>query len=307
MKILITGGAGFIGSHLYQSLKSKGLEVLAIDNFSHACGHSLNKQVIYKDIRYYNDIAPLIEWCDILVHLGAEINVDKSIKHPEETIDTNVKGTLNCLEAVRKYGKKMIFASTSEIYGTSKCQFMDESHPTLPQSPYGASKLAGDALCRAYYETYKTNVMILRNFNIFGPYQNSGEGAGSSYGSVISIFANKALNNEDIIIFGDGEQSRDYMYIDDTVGAYELCINKIDSLVGQCLNMGTGKTITINELAKKIIKITNSVSEIKHIEPRAGEVKRLCCDNRKAQGLGLVPATNFDLDLQKYITWCLTK
>ena len=301
MRYLITGAAGFLGTHLYLKLKSQGQHVVGIDNFSHPCGHISNKEIKYADIRYINSIAPYIGWCDFCFHLGAIINIDQSIKFAEETIATNINGTLNILELVKRYNKKMLFASTSEVYGTSQMNLMDEAHPTNPQSPYAASKLAGDALCRAYYQTYGTRAVILRNFNVFGSYQNAGEGAGSSYGSVIAIFVKRALNNEPLYIFGDGKQERDYMSADDAVSAYELCVNKFDDLVGQVINMGSGKTITINRLAELVIKMTNSKSEIIHTEARAGEVRRLNCDNSKARSFGLVPQTDFERDLEKYI------
>ncbi len=295
MKIAITGGAGFIGYHLHKRLEELGNQVISIDNFSHPS--KAPHKAIYGDIRYYDSVVSLIKNSDIVFHLAAQIHVDKSRNNPEETIDTNINGTLNVLEACRRYGKKLVFASSSEVYGTSTSIEMGEHHPTNPQSPYAASKLAGDALCRAYIDTYKMDIVVLRNFNTFGIYQNDG-----SYGGVISIFTKAALEGKPLHIFGNGEQERDYMEVSDAVQAYIISAFSQDKLVG-VLNAGTGKTITVNEIADLVKKITKSKSEIIHVEPRPGEVQRLCADNSLAMSYGFKPTTVFERDLESYINW----
>lgn len=309
MKVLITGSAGFIGGHLYSKLKFEGHSVIGIDNFSHASKNPVQKQVMEFDIRkpllwaIRNEGSEetkwihLIEWSDIVYHLAAQIHVDKSIENPQETIDININGTLNILEACRKYNKKLVFASSSEVYGTSQSEFMSETHQLDAQSPYAASKVAGDRLCKAYIDTYGMDICILRNFNTFGPYQNDG-GEGKSYGAVMGIFTRAALRNEPLRIFGDGEQRRDYMYITDALKGYEIASKYIG-----VLNIGSGTTISINELAEKIIKLTDSKSEIIHVEPRPGEVQRLCAGIDRAQSLGFLPETNFDVHLRMYVDW----
>lgn len=307
MKILITGAAGFIGSHLYQKLKSEGHEVIGIDNFSHASKNQVTQEIytgdiieglIYdKKLYTFSSLEHYIKWSDIVYHLAAQIHVDKSIENPSETLDINVNGTLNILEACRKYKKKLIFASSSEVYGSSQSEFMDEHHPLDAQSPYAASKVAGDRLCKAYIDTYGMDICILRNFNTFGPYQSDG-GEGSSYGAVIGIFTRAALRNEPIRIFGDGEQRRDYMYITDAIQGYEIA-----SKYTGVLNIGSGIDVSINELAQKIKGLTNSNSEILHTEARPGEVRRLCADISRAKGLGFSPVTNLDDHLRTYVEW----
>lgn len=294
MRILITGGAGFIGYHLAQSCKRRGDEVVSLDNGFHPCLAPSDTK--YADIRYYDEIEKYVEWADTVFHLAAQIHVDRSIHYPQETLDINVKGTLNILEACRKFGKKMVFASTSEVYGSSQVEFMNESHPLDGQSPYAASKIAGDRLCKAYYDTYGTDVTILRNFNTFGEWQKD-----DSYGSVIAKFTRAALTGEPLYIYGDGTQERDYMHVKDAVGGYHLCesLNK----PGEIVNIGTGKTITINELAERIVSLTQSKSPIIHIAPRAGEVQRLCAGIEKARSLGFEPKTDFDKDLANYSLW----
>jgi len=297
MKIFIPGAAGFIGSHLWDFLESKGHEVEGIDNFQHASKHPKNSRAKYGDIRYYADIEPFVKWADITILTAAQIHVDKSITNPQETVDINVSGTLNILEAVRKYDKRLIFASSSEVYGSSQSETMDELHPLDGQSPYAASKTAGDRLCKAYFDTYGTKVTILRNFNTFGEYQND-----TSYGGVIAIFTRKALAGEDIVVFGTGKQSRDYMYIEDALLGYELCMNT-QELIGESVNVGTGETITINELADIIKKITKSKSKIVHVAKRPGEVMRLCADITKARDYGFEPQTDCEKDIKKYVGW----
>jgi len=312
MKVLITGAAGFIGSHLYDKLKKDGHDVFGIDNFFHPCKNPANKGVQYGDVLFKRLIDERVKDCDIVYHLAAQIHVDKSIENPQETVDINITGTLNVLEAVRKYNKKMVFASTSEVYGTQEytglycsCQNangitkgdygeISELHPLNCQSPYAASKVAAERLCYAYWKTYKTKVAILRNFNTFGPYQSD-----DSYGGVIGIFTRKALSGEPLEVFGDGNQERDYMYITDAIRGYELAVEK--ELWGKPINLGTGETIKINELAKEIVKLTKSNSEIKHVSSRPGEVQRLCADISFAQELGFEPKTNFKNDLKRYV------
>ena len=295
MKILITGAAGFIGSHLYEKLK-KNNEVIGLDNFFHSSSHPLVKEIRYCDVRYYQDVEKFVDWADVVYHLAAQIHVDRSLISPQETIDINITGTLNVLEAVHKYGKKMVFASSSEVYGTAQQSFMDEKHPLDAQSPYAASKVAGDRLCKSYYDSFGTQVAILRNFNTFGPYQ-----ADDSYGGVIAIFTRKALLGESLVVYGDGEQERDYMSVQDAISGYEFCVEK--ELWGRPVNIGTGQTIKIKELALKIKKLTKSKSKIIYGNPRPGEVMCLRADCNFAKDMGFKIKTKFDDNLYEYTKW----
>lgn len=292
-RVLITGSNGFIGSHLMKKLEDEGWDVVGLDNNFHQSKAPEHKNTIVGDIRNKQLVDDLVKNVDVVYHLAAVIHVDYSIKYPEDTLDVNVGGTLNILEACRKYKKKLVFASTSEVYGSSQSDYMTEEHQLDAQSPYGASKVAGDRLCKSYIDTYGMNITILRNFNTFGEWQNDG-----SYGGVIAIFTRQALNGDDITIFGDGSQERDYMYIDDAIQAYIIA-----SKTFGVMNAGTGKTVTINEIANLIKKITKSNSKIVYKEPRAGEVMRLCAGIDKATNLGFNPNTNFKEHLTKYIKW----
>ena len=301
MKILITGGRGFIGSHLANRLNKDGHEVIVLDNLSHPSRIKLHRdiRIEYGDVRYKSDVEPLVKWCDIVYHLAAQIHVDKSISNPEETIDTNVIGTLNILESVKDHDKEMIFASTSEIYGTAQSGIMSEEHPLDAQSPYGASKVAADRLCKAYYDTYGTKVKILRNFNTFGPGQADG-GEGSSYGAVIGIFTRLALTSQPMVVFGDGEQARDYMYIDDAVNAYLLVAEKGE--YGEVYNAGTGVPITINNLVEFLEHTILPNSGHVYTNARPGEVRMLCADASKLRALGWEPEkVTFEEKLTRFI------
>jgi len=297
MNVFITGIKGFMGSHLSHYLKNNGHVVSGIDNDFHSCQLKPAGLVEFCDIRDLENMRTKINIAkpDVVIHLAAQIHVDYSIENPQETIDVNVKGTANILEICKEFGIKCIIASTSEVYGSSQSKYMNEQHQLDCQSPYGASKVAADRLAKSYIDTYGMDIIIIRNFNAFGPYQNDG-----SYGSVIAKFTKAALNNQDIKIFGSGLQSRDYMYIDDIVQAYTFAIQ---TLLPGVYNFGTATTKTVNYIAKKIVAITGSQSKIIHAAPRSGEVQRLCCDITKVKQYGFEPLTRFNRDLKIYVEW----
>jgi len=294
MKALVTGSAGFIGSHLMENLISDGYEVVGIDNFSHACGKKNDTK--FADIRYYHDIEKYVKEVDIVYHLAAQIHVDKSIDHVEETLDVNIMGTYNILEACRKYNKPIVFASTSEVYGTINDK-IDEGSPTYSQSPYAVSKLAGDKLCGNYHNLYGLKVWRLRNFNTYGEWQNSG-----SYGAVIPIFTRQCLAGERITIYGDGEQKRDFMNIRDCIKGYRL-LTQIEDLVGEPVNVGSGVSISINDLGRLICKLTGVGFDPIYLPPRAGEVRKLEADTTLISKYGWQPEVSFEEGLIYYISW----
>ena len=286
---LVTGGAGFIGSHLCRKLENLGHKVVSLDNMLHPCQNPFGSK--FADVRYSQDIAQYFRGCDACFHLAAQISVDRSIHSPQETIDININGTLNMLELCRKHDVKLVFASTSEVYGTSQSAKMNEDHPLDAQSPYGASKVAADRLCKSYIDTYGMRIVILRNFNTFGPYQND-----DSYGGVIARFTKATIAGEDLNIFGSGEQERDYMWVDDAVNAYI----KVMSQKG-VYNAGSGTTINVNRIANIIKSSLKSKSKIVHVAGRPGEVQRLCCDARKIKALGWKPKISIEEGIRKYV------
>lgn len=293
MRILITGNLGFIGSHLQEYLENKGYEVVGLDNGRWSTRRMHN--TVEGDIRNTELVDFLVQQSDEVMHLAAQINVDYGNIHPQETTDINVSGTLAVLEACRKFNRPLVFASSSEVYGSAQTPSIDETHPLDPQSVYAASKVGADRMCKAYFDTYGTNVRILRNFNTFGKWQRF-----DSYGGVIAIFVDRALKGKAPIIFGDGKQERDYMWVSDAIRGYEI-ISEFGK-PGEVLNVGTGKTVTVNEIAELVHKFTGCPAPI-HSSPRPGEVQRLCANTEKVKKLGFVSHTDFEKNLQEYINW----
>lgn len=295
MKVLITGAAGFIGGHLAEHLRRGGHSVVGVDNFFRPSNRPENRLVINADVRSREVMDHLVAGVDLVYHLAAEINVDDSIENPREVFSTNVDGTLEVLEACRKHGKKLVYASSSEVYGSAQGLIIDESHPLDAQSPYAASKTAGDRLCWSYGQTYGMDISILRNFNTFGPYQRE-----DSYGGVIAIFVSRALRGEKLGIFGDGKQERDYMWITDALAGYDIAASR--TLVSP-LNVASGTTVTIGELARLVIQYIPQCPGIEFLPPRPGEVRRLCGGISYARSLGFNPGTDFEKHLYQYIRW----
>lgn len=305
MKILITGGAGFVGSHLCDKYVKNGDTVLCLDNFMngnlmnirHLLNHR-NFKLIQGDICNYDLLEKIMRDVDAVFHLAAQIHVDRSIVEPKLTYDINVLGTQNILEIARIYDvNKIIHASTSEVYGSAQYAPMDEKHPLNAPHPYGASKIAADRMCYAYIETYGMNISIMRPFNLYGPRQKD-----SGYGGVISIFTKRVLSNMPPVIYGSGEQTRDYTYIDDIVDAYDLILN-YPSAIREPINFGTGVDVKINDIAAKIIDLCDRDLKPVHVEERPGEVKRLVADITKAKKLGWKPKFSLDRGLEKFVNW----
>ena len=305
MKILITGGAGFIGSHLCDKYTKKGDTVLCLDNFMNGnlmnIRHLLNYRnfkLINGDIRDFDLLEKMMRDVDAVFHLAAQIHVDRSIIEPKLTYEINVLGTHNVLEVARMYDvEKLIYASTSEVYGSAQYVPMDEKHPLNAPHPYGASKIAADRMCYAYIETYGMNICIMRPFNIYGPRQKD-----SGYGGAISLFTKRVLSNMPPIIYGDGEQTRDFIFIDDVVDA---CLHAISckNCVGETINVGSGMETPINKLAR-IISSLFGMRKIKPVytKPRIGEVRRSCADISKAKKLlGLKPKVSLEEGLRKLV------
>jgi len=308
MHILVPGGAGFIGSHLCEKYTKEGHTVLCMDNFLSGdlinVRHLLdcrNFKLIKGDIR---DRALLENVCrdvDVILNLAAQIHVDRSYIEPDLTYDINVMGTQNVLEVARFHDiEKVVHASTSEVYGSALHVPIDESHPLNAPHPYGASKIAADRMCYAYIHTYGLNVNVLRFFNIFGPRQRD-----VGYGGVISIFTRRIMMDMPPIIFGNGNQTRDYTYIDDAVRGYDMAMNYKDR-IDEPVNFGTGKEITINEIAEMLIRLCGKEGqmEVVHVDPRIGEVKRLIANAKRAKSiLGWKPNVDFEEGLEMFVKW----
>lgn len=308
MKILVTGGAGFIGSHLCEKYTKEGHTVLCLDNFFNGnlanIRHLLNFKnfkLINGDIRDFGSLEKIMPGVDIVCHLAAQIHVDRSLIEPRLTYDINVLGTQNVLEAARMYDvEKVIYFSSSEVYGSAEFVPMNESHPLNAPHPYGASKIAADRMCYAYVQTYHMNITIVRPFNTFGQRQKD-----TGYGGVISIFVKRVLSGMPPIVYGDGYQTRDYTYIADLVAAFDLILNYPEPVTAP-VNLGTGREIRIVDLANMIIDLSGQRGRIKpvFVEPRPGEVLRLLADNSRAkQLLGWTPRYSLEEGLTKFIEW----
>lgn len=308
MKMLITGGAGFIGSHLCDKYTKKDHIVLCLDSFLNGnlmnIRHLLdyrNFKLINGDVRDFDLLEKIMRDVDVVFHLAAQIHVDRSYVEPKLTYNINVMGTQNVLEAARLYDiKKVIHVSSSEVYGSAQYVPIDEKHPLNAPHPYGASKIAADRMCYAYTRTYGMDICIPRLFNTFGPRQRD-----VGYGGVISIFTRRVLSNVPPIIYGNGLQTRDFMYIDDAVGALDLFL-RYDKTITEPINFGSGKELTILDLANMIIDLSGKKENIKpvHVEPRIGEVERLIASAKKAEDLlGWKLKTDFKEGLRRFIQW----
>ena len=278
MKILVTGGAGFIGSHIVDLLIENGYEVVIVDNLSTGKEEFINKKAIFykKDITD-DDLYEIFEKekPDYVVHQAAQIDVQRSIDDPVFDAKVNVLGTVNLLECCRKSGvKKIVYASSAAVYGNPEYLPIDEVHKINPISYYGISKHTAEHYFEVYSQLYDLKYTILRYANVYGIRQDpKGEGG------VISIFVDKILKDERPIIFGDGNQTRDFVYVKDVAKANLLALEKGDSEV---VNISTNKATSINKLVELMNEIMNTSLEPIYAEPRKGDIVHSYLDNKKA-------------------------
>ena len=279
--VLVTGGAGFIGSHLVDALmKNRDVEeVRVIDNFStgkieNISNHLKSKKfsLLKDDVRNHEAVHKAMKNINYVFHEAAIASVPLSVKNPQACYEVNVAGTFNLLEEARIRDAILIYASSCAVYGDPSRIPIREDDASKPISPYGASKLSAEALCIAYNSTYGLRSTCLRYFNVYGPRQSY-----SRYSGVITIFTNRALRGEDLIIYGDGKQTRDFIYVKDIVDA-NLLIANCKRAYGQVFNVGTGKETSIKSLALKIIKIVGTDVKIIHKAPIKGDIRRSVAD-----------------------------
>lgn len=304
MKILITGGGGFQGSHLVEYLLDKGHSVSVISTYSGKSVFNLSQilpkiNLIWGSITDNELMTKSIRGHDVVYHLAAHINVDESLLDPLVFLNVNVLGTYNILEAVRKYKCRLILGSTCEVYGdghsVDKNYVLNEHAELRPNSPYAASKAAADRLTYSYYKSFGVNATIVRPFNVFGERQKSGR-----FGSLIPILVAKALKGEDLTIFGDGKAARDFSHVSDIVRGYGLILERTD-LVGKVVNLGSGENTTVKEIAdyvagKMSVKVVHGPS-------RPGEVTNFLADVSFAKSLGYNPKVNIWTGIDRYICW----
>jgi len=309
MKIIITGGCGFLGSHLSEKYVKEGHTVIAIDNFINGNLNNVREllsnrrfKLITGDVRDFDFLEKNGRDVNAIIHLAAQIHVDRSIVEPTLTYEINVLGTLNVLELARRCDiDKIIHASTSEVYGSAQYTPMNEEHPLNAPHPYGASKIAADRMCFAYNKTYGLDVRIVRCFNVYGPKQKD-----TGYGGVVSIFTKRVLSDFPPVIYGSGKQTRDYMYVNDAIVAFDSVLNANKNISGEAINFGTGKEIAILDLAKLIIELCGKKGKLTpvHVAERPGEINRLCADIAKARKLlGFTPKYTLQDGLREFIEW----
>jgi nucleoside-diphosphate-sugar epimerase len=307
-KVVVTGGAGFVGSHLTEALLKRGCEVMILDNLSNGfienishlldCGNKVN--FIQGDVRDAEVCMKAVEGAEVVFHEAAQINPVVAVEKPSYDFEINARGTLNMLEAARKKDvTRFIFASTN-VYANPKYLPIDENHPIDLLSPYAASKFSGEAYCIVYNNTYGLETVRLRYTNVYGPRQRSTK----NESGVITIFIERALKGMTPIIFGDGEQTRDFIYVSDIVKANVLAAQSEKSR-GEVFNIGFGKETSINTLADTILKIADREDLVPKRGPdRAADFRRCVADITKAKKiLSFNPETALEIGLKKTIDW----
>ncbi len=289
MNVLVTGGAGFIGRWVVKKLLEKGESVVVLDDLSNGelsnldeftgldnfhgftVGDILDKNLLLSMFQNYE--------FDLCIHCAAQINVQESLDNPEKSFQVNVIGTYNLLECARKFSTKVVIIGTCMVYDLAEATIsINEEHSLKPASPYAGSKLAAEDLAYSYYRGYGLPVTILRPFNTFGPYQKSG-----MEGGVVSIFVQKKISGDILNIFGDGKQTRDLLYVGDCA---EFIVRAAfsEKANGEVINAGTGHDITINDLAKLIVKDESRIEHVEHHHPQS-EIQKLVCNSSKAKNL----------------------
>jgi len=308
--VLVTGGAGFIGSHIVNRLLRQDLEVVVIDNLTTG---SLRKiaprkekdefQFIKGDILNFPLIKKTMKDIDVVFHEAALASVARSVENPILSNEINVKGTLNLLKASSDLGvKRFIYASTAAVYGEAGTPKKVEDMPTNPSSPYGISKLAAENYVRIFHRLYGLETVSLRYFNVYGPRQRFD--IDCAYGGVITIFLNRLLENMPPIIFGDGEQTRDFIFVDDVVEANMLALN-CNTACGDVFNIGAGIGVSVSQIAELLKELVDRKNlENIHKEPRPAESRHGYADITKAEKtLGFHPKFDIKKGLTNLVNW----
>ena len=306
--VLVTGGGGFIGSRLCERLVQSDANVRAFVRYTSRAEIGLLRflepdilkkvEIIRGDLRDFSAVEQASRGVDIVFHLGALISIPYSYVHPVETVQTNVLGTLNILEACRKSGAKLVHTSTSEVYGTALRVPIDEDHPLQGQSPYSASKIGADKLVESYFRSFGLPTVTVRPFNTYGP--------GQSTRAVIPTIITQALAGG-VVRLGNLDAIRDFTYLDDTVEGF-LLTAQADTWNGETYNLGSGEEISIGAIAALIFRLMGKQAEIQleksRLRPEKSEVLRLISDNRKAKlELGWQPTVGMEEGLQRTIRW----
>ena len=285
-RCLVTGGAGFIGSHLVDALVAEGHDVRVFDNFSTGERRNLlhlrgEIEIVEGELRSFERAMAAVQGCELVFHQAALPSVPRSVHDPLTTSEVNVTGTLNILLASRDAGvRRLVYASSSSVYGSAAAELKREDLPIAPISPYGVSKHAGESYCFSFFQAYGIETVSLRYFNVFGPRQSPI----SEYAAVIPSFIAAALMDERPTIYGDGFQSRDFTYVENVVQA-NLQAARVAAATGEVFNVGCGESHTVNALLDAVCEVAGRRLEPVHLPPRVGEVRSSTADISKARGV----------------------
>jgi UDP-glucose 4-epimerase len=301
VNVLVTGGAGFIGSNIVQRLLALGHEPLVLDDLSSGFAENLVPDVpfVEADVRDAAAVLAAAEGCDVIVHLAASVGNARSIDDPVKDSQINVIGTLNVLQAARRQGlRRIVFSSSAGIFGELKTLPIAEDHPQDPDSPYGASKLAAEKMCLVYNKLYGMRNVCLRYFNVYGVNQRY-----DAYGNVIPIFADRILRGVPMTIFGDGEQTRDFVNARDVAAANIAAATAGEDVQG-AFNIGSATRVTINDLATLMQRLAAREVGVAFAPPRPGDVRDSLAATAAAQAaFGFAPSVTLDEGLDEYMAW----
>ncbi len=305
-KVLVTGGAGFIGSNLADELIKKGAKVTILDNFVTGFRENLEEitgdfEFIEGDINNSDKLRQAVEGSEIVFHQAALPSVPRSVENPLETHEACVNGTFNVLLRAKEANvRRVVYAASSSAYGNQEVLPKEETMLPEPLSPYAAAKLMGEYYCQVFNNVYGLETLCLRYFNVFGPRQNPS----SQYSGVISRFVDALMSNKTPVIYGDGETSRDFTYIDNVVDA-NLKAAQTKKGIGQVMNVANGERVTLNQLLETLKKITNqSDVQVEYKSERSGDVKHSQASNRRAiDYLGYEKKVNLEEGLRNTINW----
>jgi len=295
--ILITGGLGQVGSYLTDRFCTDN-KIIVLDNTSSPCRHEVpaGVQLVVGDIQGPEAVR-LVEQTDVVIHTAAQIDVNRSMEQPMFDCENNILGTLNLLEAARQTNlKRFVYFSSAAVYGDTIYTPIDENHPTQPLSPYGVSKLTGEQYALMYHRAFNLPVSVLRPFNIYSPRQDPS----NPYSGVITKFMEKVKAGQSPIIFGDGEQTRDFISVHDIVDLVELLVEK-DEAIGRVFNAGTGTQTTVNRLAEIVQNVFDSDLPVEYQDARTGDIRHSVADISAAQTLGFVPQVSLEDGLAEFV------
>jgi UDP-glucose 4-epimerase len=301
MNVLVTGGAGFIGSSVVRLLVEGGHSVAVLDNLSSGYRQNIDEtgtRFIEGDVRDADRVVQAAKDVEVIIHMAASVGNQRSLSDPRADAAVNAFGTLNVLEAARAVGaRKVVYSSSAGIFGELRSLPIAEDHPVEPDSPYGVSKLAGEKYCLAYSRLYALEAICLRYFNVYGVRQRF-----DAYGNVIPIFATLLLRGEPLTVFGDGEQTRDFINVADVARANVLAA--CDRGVSGAFNVGSGTAVTVNHLVRLLEEAGGRRATVRHGPPRPGDVRHSLADIRAiGDALGFAPAVTLEPGLVEYVSW----